>query len=133
MYSSKKKVSSEGEFVLRRALRKVDEVQAIDNEEVQSYESLLLKYRDSINVNKKTSVANLSTVEHLVSRFVQETIEEKNRNNYQLCAAYIALVAEVRSHLRKSMDKQALLGNYYLEYKRYPAFVRELEKYGLKR
>lgn len=133
MYSSKKKVSSEGEFVLRRALRKVDEVRAIDNEEVQSYESLLLKYRDSINVNKKTLVANLSTVEHLVSRFVQETIEEKNRNNYQLCAAYIALVAEVRVNLRKSVDKQALLRDYYLEYKRYPTFVHELEKYGLKR
>ena len=77
--------------------------------------------------------ANFSTVEHLVSRFVQETIEEKNRNNYQLCAAYVALVAEVRVDLRKSVDKQALLRDYYLEYKRYPTFVRELEKYGLKR
>ena len=33
----------------------------------------------------------------------------------------------------KSVDKQALLRDYYLEYKRYPTFVRELEKYGLKR
>lgn len=133
MYSSKKKVSSEGEFVLRRALRKVDELRGVDSKNVQSFASLLLKYRDSFDKNKKVLAANFSTVEHLVSRFVQETIEEKNRNNYQLCAAYVALVAEVRVNLRKSVDKQALLRDYYLEYKRYPTFVRELEKYGLKR
>lgn len=57
MYSSKKKVSSEGEFVLRRALRKVDELRGVDSKNVQSFASLLLKYRASFRKQLKKKIA----------------------------------------------------------------------------
>ena len=75
----------------------------------------------------------LKNITRLVSQLVRQTIDRKDRKSYELCAAYIAMLAESKVSLQISPNKQEVLKKYYQKYRRYPAFVRNLEKYGLKR
>lgn len=133
MCTNQEKLSSEAMYLLNRALSAIEEDHDVDEETFTAYGLLLKKYSELIQMTEQENGEALKNITRLVSQLVRQTIDRKDRKSYELCAAYIAMLAESKVSLQISPNKQEVLKKYYQKYRRYPAFVRNLEKYGLKR
>lgn len=133
MCTNQEKLSSEAMYILDRSLSEIGEQHDVDKDTFTAYGLLLKKYSELIRMTEQEKGEALKNITRLVSQLARQTIEKKDRKSYELCAAYIAMLAESKVSLKILTSKQEPLKKYYQKYRRYPAFVRELEKYGLKR
>lgn len=87
------------------------------------------KWKQSIKLSDKQKNQFLTMLEELVSRRVEAIMERNLRNYYNECAAYVAMLGEIKESQGLVNGKQKVMLEYQELYSRRTAFHRELRSY----